>query len=390
MGGSPINAVKRKEMKPLWGAFFMSLPWSEVVGWLEISSDPISLGADCCPWSVEISLDWRSCRGDDRVIGSRLSPRLQGAAFRSLIDNPQISHFMFKTILPITVLLAVLGVAFAADKKADKAAKPLKILLIAGGCCHDYADQCKVLKAGIEAKINAKVTIDRSEDTSMEAKYKSYESEDWANKYDVVIHDECSAKVTDLDYVNRILDAHKGGTPAVNLHCAMHSYRWGEYQEPVTVGGDNAGWYEMIGIQSSKHGQKAPIDITFTGDHPITAGMEAWTAIDEELYNNVQVFEGAKSLANGKQMQMPKAPKAKKGKKGATAPAPAPEAKAVEANESVVWTNEYGPKKTKIFNTTLGHYTETVADDRYLDLVTRGILWTVGKLEDDGSATAGY
>ena len=295
---------------------------------------------------------------------------------------------MFKTILPITLLLAVLGIAYAADNKADKAAKPLKVLLIAGGCCHDYADQCEVLKAGIEAKINAVVTIDRSDDTSTEAKYKSYESDDWAKKYDVVIHDECSAKVTDPAYVNNILNAHKGGTPAVNLHCAMHSYRWGEYQEPVTVGGDNAGWYEMIGIQSSRHGPKAPIDITFPGDHPVTAGMKPWTTIDEELYNNIQVFDGAKSLANGKQMQMPKAPK-KKGKKGAPA-APAPAAKAVEANASVVWTNEYGPKKTKIFNTTLGHYTETVADDRYLDLVTRGILWSVGKLNDDGSAAAGY
>ena len=31
---------------------------------------------------------------------------------------------------------------------------------------------------------------------------------------------------------------------------------------------------------------------------------------------------------------------------------------------------------------TLGHNTETVADPRYLDLVTRGLLWACGKLED--------
>ena len=45
-----------------------------------------------------------------------------------------------------------------------------------------------------------------------------------------------------------------------------------------------------------------------------------------------------------------------------------------------VWTNQYGPKKTRVFSTTLGHNTETVGDSRYLDLVTRGLLWSVKKL----------
>ncbi len=59
--------------------------------------------------------------------------------------------------------------------------------------------------------------------------------------------------------------------------------------------------------------------------------------------------------------------------------------------ESVVaWTNEFGPKKTRIFSTTLGHNNETVADARYLDLVTRGVLWAGGKLGDDGKPVDGY
>ena len=61
-----------------------------------------------------------------------------------------------------------------------------------------------------------------------------------------MIHDECSASVTDPVYVKRILDAHRKGVPAVNLHCAMHSYRWGNIQEPVAAGADNAGWFEML------------------------------------------------------------------------------------------------------------------------------------------------
>ena len=53
-----------------------------------------------------------------------------------------------------------------------------------------------------------------------------------------------------------------------------------------------------------------------------------------------------------------------------------------ENDTVVVWKHEYGPKKTRVFSTTLGHNNETVADARYLDLITRGLLWSVGKLDD--------
>ncbi len=43
----------------------------------------------------------------------------------------------------------------------------------------------------------------------------------------------------------------------------------------------------------------------------------------------------------------------------------------------VVWTNTYR-EKTRVFATTLGHNNDTVADARYLDLVTRGLLWSCG------------
>jgi len=46
-----------------------------------------------------------------------------------------------------------------------------------------------------------------------------------------------------------------------------------------------------------------------------------------------------------------------------------------------VWTNTYG-KSTRVFATTLGHNNETVSNDRYLDLITRGLLWSLDKLDD--------
>ncbi|TWU48878.1 Trehalose utilization [Rubripirellula tenax] len=256
--------------------------------------------------------------------------------------------------------------------------QPLKVLLVIGGCCHDYTAQSKILKEGIEQRIRADVTVEFSEDTSTGARFGVYESDDWAEGYDVILHDECSASVTERPYVDRILAEHANGTPAVNLHCAMHSYRWGDYKQPVEPGADNAGWYEMIGVQSSSHGPKAPIDVDYISEqHPIVKGLEDWATTDDELYNNVRVFGSAESLASGKQVQGPK------GKKS-------PQSKPKVATAVVAWTNLYGPKKTRIFSTTLGHFNETVNDTRYLDLVVRGLLWTTGNLNDDGTPMPGF
>ena len=61
-----------------------------------------------------------------------------------------------------------------------------------------------------------------------------------------------------------------------------------------------------------------------------------------------------------------------------------------ESESVVVWTNEYGPKKARVFATTIGHNNATVDDPRYLDLIARGVLWAAGKLGDDGKPLAGY
>ena len=269
-------------------------------------------------------------------------------------------------------LLAGLTTSLSAEQK------PLRVLVVAGGCCHDYATQKEVLKKGIEARVNATVEVAYDPTKSTKPLFELFKSPDWGKNYDVVVHDECAADITDQAYVANIVNAHKNGLPAVNLHCAMHSYRWGNYREPVKAGADNASWYEMLGLQSTGHGPQQPIAITFTDkSHPITTGLADWTTINEELYNNVQVL-GAKTLATGLQ----KIPE-KKDKKGKVTPAS-------EANAIVAWTNEFGPKKTRIFSTTIGHNNATVEDARYLDLVARAVLWSAGKLEADGKASAGF
>jgi len=271
------------------------------------------------------------------------------------------------------LVLTTAAIAAAAAARAADAPRPLEVLLVAGGCCHDYATQTRLLKGGIEERIAATVTVAYSPDTSTKARFEIYEKDDWAKPYDVVIHDECSADVTDGAYVARILAAHRAGTPAVNIHCAMHCYRWGEFRKPVTPGADNAGWFEMIGLQSTSHGPQFPIAVAYA-DHPATAGLADWTTINEELYNNIQVMPSATVLARGTQVVPPR--------DGRTGP--------TETEAVIAWTNEYGPGKTRIFSTSLGHNNDTVGDDRYLDLVCRGLLWAAGKLAPDGSPAPGY
>ena len=269
-------------------------------------------------------------------------------------------------------LLAGLTTSLSAEQK------PLRVLVVAGGCCHDYANQKEFLKKGIEARVNATVEVAYDPTKSTKPLFELFKNPDWGKNYDVVVHDECAADITDQAYVANIVNAHKNGLPAVNLHCAMHSYRWGNYREPVKAGADNASWFEMLGLQSTGHGPQQPIAITFTDkENPIVKGLADWTTINEELYNNVQVL-GAKTLATGLQ----KVPE-KKDKKGKVTPAQ-------EVTAVVVWTNEFGPKKTRIFSTTIGHNNATVEDARYLDLVARAVLWSAGKLEADGKASAGF
>src|SRR5581483_10857085 len=92
-------------------------------------------------------------------------------------------------------LLAAAGAARAAD------AKPIKVLLIAGGCCHDYGKQKDIVKEGIEARANAKVDIIYSEDKSTKPPLPIYGNPDYAKGYDVVIHDECAADINDPEVI---------------------------------------------------------------------------------------------------------------------------------------------------------------------------------------------
>jgi hypothetical protein len=266
------------------------------------------------------------------------------------------------------LLLAVFLVASLAGRitAAEKPA-PLKALLVIGGCCHDYAAQKDILKAGLEARANLIVDIAYSADKNTRPALPILGNPDYAKGYDIVIHDECGADLNDPELIRGVLAPHRAGIPGVNLHCAMHCYRVGNYREAAAPGEERGAWFEYLGLQSSGHGAQLPIAIAYStaAKSPVIAGFADWTTINEEHYNNVQIYPTATVLARGKQKVRDK-----------------------ENDFAVVWTNDY--HGTRVFSTTIGHNNATVSDARYLDLVARGLLWACKKLDDAGQPLAGY
>ena len=238
---------------------------------------------------------------------------------------------------------------------------PIRALLITGGCCHDYAKQKDILTQGISARANISWTIAYDSDTGTKHLNPVYEKEDWYKGFDVVVHDECCADVKDMKLVERILKPHKDGLPGVVLHCGMHSYRTEGYPKSTP-------WFDFTGLATTRHEAQAPILVGYVDkESPITKGLGDWRTINEELYNNLtgKLLETAQPLARGKQTVL------------------VGKAKKERTDEFVVaWTNRYNGK-SRVFATTLGHNNDTVNDPRYLDLVARGLLWSVDKLNAD-------
>jgi type 1 glutamine amidotransferase len=267
--------------------------------------------------------------------------------------------FWTHTALVVVLAAVLIGLTRAGAANAQDETKPIRALLVIGGCCHDYGRQKDLITQGVSARANVQWAIAYDPDKGTRHLNPVYEKEDWAKGFDVIVHDECTSDMKDLKMVERILKPHKEGLPAVVLHCGMHSYRTEGYPKQTTP------WFEFTGLASTGHGPQLPIVVTYEDKaSPITKGLDDWRTVNEELYNNFtgKLLDTAKPLARGKQLV---------------------KAKGKERTDDcvVAWTNTYNGK-TKVFATTLGHNNETVADPRYLDLVTRGLLWSVGKLDD--------
>jgi type 1 glutamine amidotransferase len=240
---------------------------------------------------------------------------------------------------------------------ASQASKPpIRALYVTGGGFHDFVALEKIVPPGIAARTNIVWTIDRTADTSTTALIARHQNTKWADDFDVVVYNMSFSWVVDSQWIERIAHAHRDkGVAAVVLHGAVHSYRRST----------SMAWKEMMGAASMRHDTQRPYGIErIAPDHPILKALpKGWTPGSDELYNIDRVWPTMTPLAQGWSVEG-------------------------EKHHPVVWTNTYG--KARVFVTPVGHNIRTMTDPAYLDLVTRGLLWTVGKLEADGTPAAGY
>ena len=231
----------------------------------------------------------------------------------------------------------------AEAKAAVSSDRPIQALLVTGGCCHDYDRQKLILTRGISARANVRWTVVHQGGTTTDTKIPLYDDPNWADGFDIVVHNECFAGVTDKEFVDRILKPHREGLPAILIHCSMHCYR---------VGDDR--WFEFCGVQSPGHGPHYSYTINNEQpDHPIMTGFgERFVTPKGELYHSAKVFDTATPLGIASRQSD-------------------------DQPQVCIWTNDY--HGTRVFATTVGHYNETMVEPVYMDMMTRGLLWAVGR-----------
>lgn len=230
------------------------------------------------------------------------------------------------------------------------AEKPIKAMLVTGGCCHDYEKQKKIITEGISARTQLKIewTIVHQGGNTTDTKIPLYQNKDWAKGYDIVIHNECFAAIGDKEWIERVLKPHREGVNAIVIHCAMHTFR--NFKEN--------GYRDFLGVTSRSHGPHHSYKVeNLQPEDPIMKGFgKQWSTPQGELYYVDNISSKATPLARafssgGRKQQ-----------------------------EVCIWKNTFG--KARVFGTTIGHHNATMSTSKYLDFLTRGFLWAVDRLDE--------
>lgn len=219
--------------------------------------------------------------------------------------------------------------------------------MITGGGWHDYEAQEGLLTEGIKERLGDQIewTVIHEGEGEPDYHVPLMQEENWAEDYDVVVHNTGFGRVTDPEYVEQFVKYHQG-TPAVLIHASVHSYRYAEPADP---------WFNFMGLQSMSHESQRSFEVeNLAPDHPIMNGLpEQWTAPVDEVYIIEEVRGDITPLARAYGEE-------------------------TEKYHPVTWTHHTG--KSRLFATTLGHNNETFEQDEFLQIVTNGLLWAVGRL----------
>jgi uncharacterized protein len=252
--------------------------------------------------------------------------------------------YIYKWLTSVISFMLLLMVQISCTSSEDG---PIQALLITGGGWHDYETQEILLTEGISDRLgdNIEWTIIHEGDTEPDHHVSILQEENWTDGYDVIVHNTGFGRVTDPEFVAHFVEHHKG-TPAVLIHAAIHSYRFAEPADP---------WFEFVGLQSMRHESQREFEVeNVAPDHPVMNGFpETWMSPVDEVYIVEDVWGEITPLARAYGVD-------------------------TEQYHAVTWIHEL--EGTRIFATSLGHNNEIFEQEEFLDKVTNGLLWAVGRL----------
>lgn len=243
------------------------------------------------------------------------------------------------------ILMFCMMISISISCSTGWAAEPrsLNILMVAGGCCHDYEGQRDLLSEELSRRFDINWTVYFEADKSRDHEVTLFDDPDWHEDFDAVIYNICFADVKNDDYIESITRAHyESGTAAIALHCTMHTFRDAETQA----------WDRFIGLETSRHEheQREYEIIALNREHPVMADFPEgnWKSPVDELYIVTNTYADMTPLAHSY----------------------GPE---TDAHHVVIWANTYG--NARIVGITAGHNNEVMEDPVYLDLITNGLIW---------------
>lgn len=239
----------------------------------------------------------------------------------------------------------VLGVAPAAPAADD--AKPVRVLFVLGSPpYHDIRTLPPILEKKLEQVGGFQVTRleppadKKPDDPAHLSKLESIKRDD----YDVLVFYTSGHKLTELQ--ERALQKFvEDGGGIVGIHGASFSFA------------NSQMWTRLLGARFTGHikgTHKLNIVITDT-KHPITAGVEPFTIVDEEYKHK---FADVEKHVLAKFRERP--------------PTSDP-----NANMDIIWTREVG--KGRVFYSALGHDKEAWENPAWQKLMVQGILWAAGR-----------
>jgi uncharacterized protein len=260
-----------------------------------------------------------------------------------------VDHVRSLALLVAWLACLAIPVAIADEGLVEEqeAGGSLSILLVTGGCCHDYDRQTVILREGLSKRLGPVQWTIAQYGTDKDIEADVYRAPDWAEDFDLVIHNECFGDVKSGSFVEGIVQGHvRAGVPAILLHCTMHSYRASDAADS---------WRAFLGVTSRRHERRkgSMKVVAQEADHPALQGFPSpWNTPNGELYIIEKVWPTATVLATAYSSEE-------------------------EADQPVIWTNQY--EGVRVFGTTIGHHNETMEHPVWLDTVARGAKWAVGR-----------